>query len=254
MRAGNRFFRIGIILRGNKFWLSELVSIVFVSILLGALLTITAIILYNEISAHHSAKIIESLKTENIVLENNLDRLKKTSQIARTLCSFVGSRIPQNTLYKLSEFVYTNSTQFGYDPVLLLAVIHIESYFNTKAMGKFRSGTLSGAMGLMQLKLTTAQHVAQQLQLGPLTKEDLLKPEINIVLGVAYLTQLVKQFKSFKLGLLAYNQGPATIISNLSNKQQLSAQYYRKVLRSYYNLKEIEKQSVDFPASAPLCQ
>ena len=97
----------------------------------------------------------------------------------------------------------------------------------------------------MQLKFETAQQVAQQLRLGPLSREDLFKPEINIVLGVAYLTQLVKQFKSFKLGLLAYNQGPSTILSNISNNQQLSVNYYRKVLESYYALKEISEKDKD---------
>ena len=232
-------FRIGILLHGNKIWISELISIIFVSLLLIALLTISFIILNNEITSHHSDKEIALLKTQNIVLHNELEHLRKTTLIAQTLRSFVGNRIPSSTIYQVSELIYSNSTQFGYDPLLLLAVIHVESYFKADARGKFQSGTLSGALGLMQLKLKTAQQVAQQLKLGPLSSEDLFKPEINIVLGVAYLTQLVKQFKSFKLGLLAYNQGPTTILVNISNNQQLSVNYYRKVLKSYYTLKEI---------------
>jgi hypothetical protein len=242
MKTSAPKFRIGILLHGNKFWLSELISIIFVSILLIALLTISFIILNNEITSHHSDKEIAFLKTQNIILQNDLEHLKKTTLIAQTLRSFVGNRIPSPTIFRVSELIYANSTQFGYDPLLLLAVIHVESYFKSDALGKFRSGTLSGALGLMQLKFETAQQVALQLRLGPLTREDLFKPEINIVLGVAYLTQLVKQFKSFKLGLLAYNQGPATILANISNNQQLSVNYYRKVLESYYTLKGISEK------------
>jgi membrane-bound lytic murein transglycosylase MltF len=238
MKPGNNF-RTGILLHGNKIWLSELISIIFVSLLSIALLTISFIILHNEINSHHADKEIASLKTQSIILQNDFEHLNKTTLIAKTLRSFVGNRIPPSAIYRVSELIYTNSSQFGYDPLLLLAVIHVESYFKADARGKFRSGTLSGALGLMQLKFKTAQQVAQQLRLGPLTSEDLFKPEINIVLGVAYLTQLVKQFKSFKLGLLAYNQGPATILANISNNQQLSVNYYRKVLESYYALKEI---------------
>lgn len=244
MKHSSANLRIGIILHGNKIWLSELVSIVFVSILLIALMTISLMILKNEIAAHNTDKKIASLKSENIYLQNEFEHLKKTTLIAQTLCSFIGDRLPPPTIYKLSELIYANSTQFGYDPMLLLAVIHIESYFNSDARGKYQSGNLSGALGLMQLKFETAQQVARQLQIGPLSQEDLFKPEINIALGVAYLTQLVKQFKSFKLGLLAYNQGPGTIMANITNKEQLSVRYYRKVLKSYYNLKEISKKSI----------
>lgn len=165
MKNAGTNLRIGIIFHGNKIWLSELVSIIFVSILLVALLTISFIILNNEIAAHNTDKKIASLKSENISLHNEFEHLKKTTLIAQTLCSFIEDRLPPPTIYKLSELIYANSTQFGYDPLLLLAVIHIESYFNADARGKYQSGNLSGALGLMQLKFETAQQVAHQLQI-----------------------------------------------------------------------------------------
>lgn len=239
--------RFGFILHGNKLWLSELTSIIVVCAIFFILCSITFVILRNEIRTHNSNKVITTLRTENVILQKKLEHLRNVDQIARTLCSFVGKRISTATIYRLSELVYTNSSQFGYDPILLLSVIHVESYFRPEALGKYKSGTLSGAMGLMQLKFETAKQVAQQLQMGPLTREDLLNPETNIVLGVAYLTQLVKQFKSFKLGLLAYNQGPGTITANLNNKTQLSVQYYKKVIKSYYKLKEYSSSSDSLP-------
>jgi hypothetical protein len=232
------------LIRGNKLWFSELTSIIIVGVLLISLLTITFIIFSNEVKSHRSDRKIASLRNENIILLNEFDHLQKTTQIAQTLFLFLGKRISQSSIYRLSELVYNSSKQYGYDPVLLLAVIHIESYFKTNAKGKYQSGELSGALGLMQLKFETAQQVALQLELGPITREDLLKPEINIMLGVGYLTQLVKQFKNFKLGLLAYNQGPGTILSNINNKQELSVKYYKKVLKSYYMLKGISNKSL----------
>ena len=71
----------------------------------------------------------------------------------------------------------------------------------------------------MQLKPATAREVASQLKMDSLTEKDLFKPEINVVLGVAYLTSMISRFKSFKLGLLAYNQGPAEVSRQLSTKQ-----------------------------------
>ncbi len=254
MKATGSNLRIGLLFHGKKIWLSELLSIIFVSILLFTLFTITFIIFKNEINANTYNKEIAALKAENITLHNDLEHLKEITLIAQTLCTFLRSRIPAPTIYKLSELIYTNSKQFGYDPLLLLAVIHVESYFKMDAYGRYRSGNLSGALGLMQLKFKTAQEVAAQLEMEALTPGDLFKPEVNIVLGVAYLTQLVTRFKSFKLGLLAYNQGPATIIANISNKQQLSLNYYRKVLKSYYNLKLLSEKESAKQNNSPLCQ
>ena len=58
------------------------------------------------------------------------------------------------------------------------------------------------------------------------------------MLGVGYLTRLIAQFHSFKLGLLAYNQGPGVVMDHLSTKTPLSINYYNRVLNCYYQLKK----------------
>jgi soluble lytic murein transglycosylase len=89
----------------------------------------------------------------------------------------------------------------------------------------------------MQLKFSTAQGVAAELGIPLKSPEDLFVPEVNIALGVAYLTQLIAMFKDLKLGILAYNQGPGTIMESLAGKRPLSISYYDKVLKTYYRLK-----------------
>ena len=69
--------------------------------------------------------------------------------------------------------------------------------------------------------------MANLMGMGKLSSDDLLKPEVNLVLGVAYLTKLISRFKDFKLGLLAYILGPGVIRGNLSRKQPLSMKYYK---------------------------
>jgi soluble lytic murein transglycosylase-like protein len=158
--------------------------------------------------------------------------------IAEALKSFKGGRMPGRTCIQLANLVYASSSAFGYDPFLLLAVIHVESVFRLGAVGQYRNGDESGAFGLMQIKFETAQGIAKSLGIRVTTINDLFKPEVNLALGVGYLTQLIAQFRSFKLGLLAYNQGPAVIRSHLSNQTPLSIDYYTRVLRSYYLLKK----------------
>ncbi len=45
-------------------------------------------------------------------------------------------------------------------------------------------------------------------------------------------------FKDLKLGILAYNQGPGTILESIHGDRPLSLRYYEKVLRAYYRLSE----------------
>jgi len=85
----------------------------------------------------------------------------------------------------------------------------VESKFSAQASGQYKSGSASGAFGLMQLKIETAREIAASLGMRVKNTADLFRPDVNVVLGVAYLTQLISQFRSFKLGLLAYNQAGA---------------------------------------------
>ena len=230
--------RIGLAFHGQKIWVSELTGIVIVIVLSLLLLTISWRIVGNERAIYLLTKDIATRKSDKIIRTDFLDELKERVAITELLRLIAGKRLTQKTLLELSDIVYTNSTHYGYDPLLLLAVIEVESVFKTNALGKYRSGALSGALGLMQLKLATAQEVASQLAMDSLTEVDLFKPEINVVLGVAYLTTMISRFKNFKLGLLAYNQGPGVITKQLSENSPLSVNYYKKVLRSYYALKK----------------
>jgi len=233
----------GILFRGKTIWISELVSIFSVSALSVLLLGLSFKIVTNELNTHHLKSSISKVRSETIILSEFKAQLSEKTAIARLLCTIAGKKLPGHVILDLSEIVYDNSTQFGYDPLLLLAVMKVESVFEPQALGRFKDGVESGAMGLMQLKYETAQEVAAQLNMKDLKREDLFRPDINIVLGTAYLTRMISRFKSFKLGILAYNQGPAAINRQLATKQPLSVQYYRKVLDAYYELRKQASQN-----------
>jgi hypothetical protein len=62
----------------------------------------------------------------------------------------------------------------------------------------------TGALGVMQVKLDTAQGIVPGV-----TREQLLNnPELNRAIGTTYLGQLTEQFGSIRAGLEAYNAGP----------------------------------------------
>lgn len=241
----NKSKRLGILLHGRKIWISELLSIAFIALLLVCFTSLSLIILNNEHRRHKFTTNIAELKKENLLLEYTLKETYEKSRITQLLYSFAGRKTGLNTIIQLTDLVYSSSRQFGYDPILLLSVIHVESVFDPNALGRYRSGNLSGAMGLMQVKFETAQDMAKLLNIELKSEDDLFKPEINIAVGVAYLTHLINRFQSFKLGLLAYNQGPHTIKMTLSKNEPLSINYYRKVLNSYYKLKSLADRSSD---------
>lgn len=232
--------RPNITIAGNNIWLSELTCIILGSALLAALLTVSFLIFKNEITIHKLGNEIAALKVERINIRHAVSVMREKERLVRILDEVSGQRIAPETVYRLAERIYRNSTQYGYNPELLLAVIAVESKFNPRAMGRYRSGDLSGAIGLMQVKYETAAHIAKTLGMGEITRQDLLNPEINMVLGAAYLTTLISQFNSFKLGIQAYNVGPAKVRTALTKKEALPMRYYEKVLKQYYRLMEME--------------
>ncbi len=229
----------GILFVGKKVWISELTSLFIVGILLASLLSVSFHILHNEASIKNLDRQIAVLRIDKINLSHSMDELEEKRRLSSLLCMIVNGKVPADVVHHLSDLIYVNSRQFGYDPELLLAVISVESRFNIKAQGRYQSGNTSGALGLMQLKYETALEMAKILGIEGLKPVDLFNPETNLVLGTAYLTRLISQFKSFKLGLLAYNLGPGTVRSTLSRKEQLPLRYYEKVLNRYYSLQQI---------------
>lgn len=87
-------------------------------------------------------------------------------------------------------------------PLLLLAITRQESAFAVNARSPV------GAMGLMQLMPATAQQTARKVKIA-FEQKDLQQPATNILLGSAYITELLGRFDNNRiLATAAYNAGP----------------------------------------------
>ncbi|HEX4385321.1 MAG TPA: lytic transglycosylase domain-containing protein [Myxococcales bacterium] len=125
----------------------------------------------------------------------------------------------------------------GLDPLMVAAVIHVESHFNPFAT----SGV--GAKGLMQLMPPTAQWLMDKDvnddSTGKIRAEHLFNPVFNIKLGTAYLAQLLNRFDGdINLALIAYNAGPGTAHSLTPNGKAFKrlSVYPQSVLAAYRTL------------------
>ena len=129
-------------------------------------------------------------------------------------------------LKQIPHQIYQESKKYGYDPLILTALIVTESSFNNWAKSH------KGALGLMQIKLATGQAMASEMGAAWAGKSTLFDPATNIALGAFYLNKLKKRFKDMKIALEAYNHGP-TRISRYLRKGKLPEDYSKKVFRIY---------------------
>jgi len=135
--------------------------------------------------------------------------------------------------WRVSEVILEESSKRKIDPLLVLALIKVES--------GFRSTTVSpmGARGLMQIMPDTGRSLTHTvgheygLRLTAFKPESLDDPLLNIRLGVHYLHDLKKQFQDISLALSAYNFGPAEIQNRLENNIEFPSEFAALVLDAY---------------------
>lgn len=136
----------------------------------------------------------------------------------------------------LTEQIWQISRSYATDPLLILAVVAQESHGNPNARGRMRSGTFSGALGLMQIKLETAKSMGARFGMRIEREEDLLRPEINVTVGTAYLIRLIAKYGNWKDALVAYNLGHSAVDRLLEQGNPLPTGYYEHVISKYKNL------------------
>ena len=103
---------------------------------------------------------------------------------------------------RLARVILEEASRAELAPLLVLAVIRVESGFNPRAVSPV------GAIGLMQLMPPTFREQASRARIGG---SDPFDPLVNVRAGVRYLSRLVGDFEDVELALMAYNAGPNRI-------------------------------------------
>jgi len=106
------------------------------------------------------------------------------------------------------------SSEFGVDPLWLLALVRQESAFDRYAE------SWAEARGLTQVIPSTADYIAGKLGIKGFRQEDLFRPLLSLRFGAWYLSQSLKSPNdSIYLALAGYNGGPANAQKWLSKQQ-----------------------------------
>ena len=149
--------------------------------------------------------------------------------------------------YKLTNVaaIARYSEEYGLDPYLVAAIIHVERGSRETAVSP------KGALGLMQLMPSTAEWIAGKLG-EPFDPDALTEPYTNIRYGCWYLNFLFERFTPVDTVLAAYNAGhnavrgwlndPAYSEDGVTLKRipyPETEQYVEKVDRAYAKYKKL---------------
>jgi soluble lytic murein transglycosylase len=134
--------------------------------------------------------------------------------------------------------------EYKCDPLWVMSIIKVESGFLPRAQSP------RGAVGLMQLLPSTARDIAPEVGLQIQNDDDLKNPDINLHLGVYYLTKLEQLFPDDEVAVLAaYNAGPGVTADWRRGKPVLemddiaypeTRRFVRSVERTYGFLKMVQ--------------
>ncbi|MCD9026590.1 lytic transglycosylase domain-containing protein [Cohnella silvisoli] len=122
---------------------------------------------------------------------------------------FVQSDWLGRSIYPISytEEIKQNAANYQLDPLLIAAIIRVESNYKLDAV------SAKGAVGIMQIMPDTAEWILKQDNFGNITIKDAGKEaHAGIMLGSWYVKELKRQFGgNLILSLAAYNAGPGKV-------------------------------------------
>lgn len=121
------------------------------------------------------------------------------------------------------------AAEYAIDPLLILAIVRIESHFTPHAR------STADAMGLMQIRAIVVRDVATAMHLDPQHTQRYLNDAMhNIRIGVHYFASLLIRFHDdIPKALLAYNQGPTSVARIYGHRPAPPIGYAAKVLEVY---------------------
>jgi len=115
----------------------------------------------------------------------------------------------------INSYIDSVAVDYGLDSELINTIIMIESHWDTSAISHDKMD-----YGLMQVRITTAKGYFPSI-----SKEELLNPYINVMIGAMHLQWLGTVFNKKSYMIVAYNVGHGAALK-IKHPKQMS--YYVK--------------------------
>lgn len=227
--------------------LAKTEAIVVLSTILAAILLSTAYL--SLMSSHYRQTITlqKRFSSQTAYLSDQVDYMERRLSLMadetaarqdtyRQMISILeayGTDIPIGDRQAFVQFVYHESMKNTLDPILAMALIKVESTFDTMAVSPM------GAVGLMQVIPYVGKSKAEDLGIPWNGEDTLYDPYHNVRIGLAYLMDLRSQFRDFSLALEAYNRGPTALRESLTAGINPSRYYAKRVLGVYTRFQRI---------------
>ncbi len=143
------------------------------------------------------------------------------------LAEFVSKRyrVSLDATLELVSAAYAAGEQTGLDPLLILAVMAVESRFNPIAE------SVAGAKGLMQV--IPRFHMEKIIASGG--EKAVLEPEINILLGARILREYIVRSGDLTTGLQMYNGATDNGSNQYAEKVISEKQRLQQILKNYHS-------------------
>ena len=208
------------VIRKSGIMVSKFIGALLILLYLGQSVTIIYLV-------HDRYELQGILREQQIKINELEEKLKILDIIEEFQVGFKDEEVAQ-----LTQVVYSESKKYGYDPLLILALILTES--------SLRKGQVStmGAQGLMQVKPSVGYALSRRRGINWRGELSLFEPAFNIQLGTLYLFELILKFKDVKKAIIAYNLGENALKLRLKHGQNPPTYFLRRVLKKYEELKE----------------
>jgi len=176
---------------------------------------------------------IDKFENERLIhyQRSKIEEMEEKLKILEIIEDFEVGMAPSQ-IGNLTNVIYAQGEKYGYDPLLLLALIDVESSFRREVVSH------KGAMGLMQLKPSVGSDVANRRGIDWYNKSMLYNPDYNIELGSLYLFELILKFGDVKDAITAYNLGETRLRKMRRTDVEPPQMYLGRVLKKYKELKE----------------
>lgn len=154
---------------------------------------------------------------ELYAITRRLAEEQRTAPAARAAATLIaalddaGAEDPPDDLLRIAyplayiDLVEEAADEKGVSPLLLLALVRQESYYDPEA------GSSAGALGLTQVIEPTGNAIASDLGVTDFELDDLFRPRLSLRFGAHYLSNQLAAFDgNAYYALAAYNGGPGT--------------------------------------------